>query len=97
MMTDNLEDNHWKIDRRVPVIWILATLGQILFFAYMGLIWMSETDGRLNSLEKYQVDTTGQESRIIVLEQQFGYIREDLAEIKVLIRENGSAIRKDQP
>jgi hypothetical protein len=92
-----MDDNHWHLDRKVPIGIIFALVGQTLFFTYWGSTWKSETDNRLNSLEKYQTDTTGQENRIVVLEQQFSYIREDLAEIKVLIRENGNSIRKGQP
>ena len=94
----------WHLDKKVPVAIIIALVGQTLFFTYWGSTWKSETDSRLASLEKYQDDTTGQESRIVVLEQQWSYIREDLAEIKSrqseiadLIRANGSGPKTSNP
>lgn len=92
-----MENEGWHLDKKVPIAIIFALVGQTLFFTYWGSTWKSETDSRLLSLEKYQDATSGQDRRITILEQQFGYIREDLAEIKAqqaeiadLIRSNGT-------
>lgn len=92
----SMEDSGWHLDRKVPIGIIVAIIGQTLFFTYVGSAWKSETDGRLATLEQYKAETTSQESRIVILEQQFGYIRESLAEIKDLIRSNGDAIKKKE-
>jgi hypothetical protein len=86
------EEDHWHLDKRVPLAIIIALLSQTLFFTYWGSTWKAETDNRLAILERYQSETDGQEGRIIVLEQQFGYIRNDLAEIKTLIRSNKNTV-----
>lgn len=92
-----MENEGWHLDKKVPIAIIFALVGQTLFFTYWGSTWKSETDSRLLSLEKYQDATAGQERRITILEQQWTYIREDLAEIKAqqaeiadLIRSNGT-------
>lgn len=91
-----MAESRWHVDRAIPIGFILALMGQTLFFTYIGSTWKSETDSRLLSLEKYQSATSNQETRIVVLEQQFGYIREDLAEIKDLIRTGNGAVEKKE-
>lgn len=82
-----MQDNQWHLDKKVPLAIIFSIVAQTLFFTYWGSTWKAETENRLNSLEKFQVSVDGQERRIVILEQQWSYIRDSLSEIKALIRD----------
>lgn len=76
----------WHLDKKVPISIIVALFIQTIVFVYVGTTWKADTDFRLAALEKSDGNRAGQENRIIILEQQFNYIRGDLAEIKSLLR-----------
>lgn len=82
------ENQYWHLDRRVPISIIFALFVQTVTFVYVGTTWKADVDSRINALEKSEDSRGSHENRIIVLEQQFGYIRSDLAEIKSLLRRN---------
>lgn len=86
MVTDMASQEDWHLDKRVPIAIIVALIAQTLFFTYIGTEWKTVTDNRINSLEKYQAATENQKDRILVLEQNIMRVREDLAEIKDLLR-----------
>lgn len=86
MVIDMAPREDWHLDKRVPIGIIIAILSQTLFFTYIGTQWKTVTDNRINSLEKYQAATENQKDRILVLEQSIMRVREDLAEIKDLLR-----------
>lgn len=83
----------WHLDKKVPISLIVSVLS-----LFMGLVaqtvvitsWFTSkfdyVDSRITALEKSDGGQTSHENRITILEQQFGYIRGDLAEIKVLLR-----------
>ena len=86
MVIDMAPREDWHLDKRVPIGIIIAILSQTLFFTYIGTQWKTVTDNRINSLEKYQAATENQKDRILVLEQSIMRVREDLAEIKDMLR-----------
>jgi len=47
-------------------------------------------DARIGFLEKSENSRDSHENRLVILEQQFGYIRSDLAEIKAILRRSVS-------
>lgn len=63
---------------------LLYTMGTSTFVS----TWKADTEARLAALEKVVTALNTHESRIVVLEQQFIRIREDLSEIKVLLRDS---------
>ena len=79
-------NEQWHLDRRVPISIIIALFVQTVTFVYFGTAWKSDTDFRIAALEKAEDSRQNHESRLVVLEQQFGYIRADLQEIKTLLR-----------
>lgn len=79
-------NEQWHLDRRVPISIIVALFVQTVTFVYFGTAWKSDTDARIAALEKSEDSRENHESRIVILEQQFGYIRADLQEIKTLLR-----------
>jgi hypothetical protein len=92
MVIDMAPREEWHLDKRVPISIIAALVAQTLFFTYIGTEWKTVTDNRINSLEKYQAATENQKDRILVLEQNIMRVREDLAEIKDLLRAQKTGI-----
>ena len=80
------DQEQWHLDKKVPISIIIALIVQTIVAIYVGTTWKADTDFRLSALEKSDDRASTYESRIIVLEQQFGYIRADLSEIKSLLR-----------
>lgn len=78
---------HWHLDKKVPISIIAAIVCQTLFFVYIGTAWKADVENRLRGLEKSQDDTANHETRIVITEQGLLRIREDLSEIKQLIRQ----------
>lgn len=62
---------------------LVYTMGASSFIS----TWKADMEARVASLEKVLVALSSHESRIVVLEQQSIRIREDLGEIKVLLRD----------
>lgn len=88
----------WHLDKRVPITMIVMFALQTLTLVYVGTSWKADIEYRVGALEKSMADSAPHESRIIVLEQGFLRIREDLSEIKDLIRlqKQGSLDKKLQ-
>ena len=78
--------DEWHLDRRVPISIIIALFVQTVVFVYVGTTWKADVDARIVSLEKSENSRDSHENRLVILEQQFGYIRADLQEIKSLLR-----------
>lgn len=76
----------WHLDKKVPISIIIALFLQTIVFVYVGTTWKADTDSRISALEKSENSRDSHENRLVVLEQQFQYIRTDLAEIKSLLR-----------
>lgn len=81
-----MQREEWHLDKKVPIGIILALFGQTLFFTYTGTAWKVDIDSRLAALERSDGVQSTHETRITVIEQGINRIREDLAEIKELIR-----------
>lgn len=86
-----MQREEWHLDKKVPIAIIGAIVGQTLFFVYVGTAWKTNIEGRVVALERTDAGQATHETRITVLEQGVLRIREDLAEIKALIREATSA------
>lgn len=83
-MADDREQ--WHLDKRVPITIIGAIVFQTVFFTYVGTAWKTDVESRLHVLEKSDDSRMTHENRIIILEQGVLRIRDDLSEIKQLIR-----------
>jgi Tfp pilus assembly protein PilO len=76
------DDNKWHLDKRVPIGIIFAILVQTF-----GLVWYlakttADVDNRLVNLEESKRAVASQESRIIILEQRFDFIKTVLDRIE---------------
>jgi len=80
------ENISWHLDKKVPIGLILALLAQTLVITSWGTAKFENIDNRISNLEKSDEGQASHENRIVVLEQQFSYIRSDLAEIKNLLK-----------
>lgn len=76
----------WHLDKRVPIALILGLIGQTIVLTSWGTAKFENIDNRISNLEKSDNGQQSHENRITVLEQQFDYIRTDLAEIKALLK-----------
>lgn len=95
----NGRDTAWHLDKKVPITMIIMFAIQTITLVYVGTSWKADIDSRVAALEKSDNRMTSYESRIIVLEQGVLAIREDLSEIKALLRGQrlGSATQGTQP
>lgn len=83
----------WHLDKKVPIsifgMLVSLFVGFVVQTAYLTNViteWKTVTDNRLSALEKSDKAVETHENRLVILEQQFSYIRADLAEIKTLLR-----------
>lgn len=76
----------WHLDKKVPISIIIMFIVQTVTLVYVGTSWKTDIDSRIKQLEKSEDKSSSYENRIVILEQQFGFIRSDLAEIKELLR-----------
>jgi hypothetical protein len=79
-------ENAWHLDKKVPIGLILALLVQTVVITSWGTAKFDDINNRVANLEKSDEGQQTHEGRIIKLEEQFSYIRSDLAEIKLLLR-----------
>lgn len=72
----------WHLDKKVPLGIIFAIVLQTLTLVVIGTIWKTQTDSRLEALEKTDFGRESHENRITILEQKFNYIQESLQRIE---------------
>ena len=78
--------DEWHLDKKVPIGLIIGLIIQTIVLTAWGASKFERLDSRVGNLEKSDTGQQSHENRIVILEQQFGYIRSDLAEIKSLLR-----------
>ena len=83
---DMAESNEWHLDKKVPITIIIMFAIQTLTLVYVGTAWKTDIDARIKALEKSEDKSSSYESRIIILEQGLLSIRDDLSEIKTILR-----------
>lgn len=76
----------WHLDKKVPIGLILGLVFQTIVLTAWGTSKFEDLTHRVDVLERTDKSTETHENRLIVLEQQFDYIRADLAEIKTLLQ-----------
>ena len=82
-MSDESEGaSEWHLDKRVPIGLIGAMVVQTMVFVYFGTSWKSDMEHRLGSLEENRKDNSSQSSRLIILEQNFTFIKAILDRIE---------------
>lgn len=81
------QQEQWHLDKKVPISIIGTIVAQTLIFVYIGTAWKADVENRLHALEKEQNGISSHETRIVVIEQGMLRIRDDLSEIKQLIRQ----------
>ena len=93
----------WHLDKKVmiSILGMLASLfigfvAQTIYLTNLFTEWKITTDNRITVLEKTDSNQSTHENRLTILEQQLGYIRADLVEIKTLLRRRVPA-ELDQP
>lgn len=72
----------WHLDKKVPLGIIFAIILQTLTLVVIGTIWKTQTDSRLEALEKTDFGRESHENRITILEQKFSYIQDSLQRIE---------------
>lgn len=77
---------NWHLDKKVPLGLLIGFVVQTIVITAIGTSKFEEISHRVEVLEKTDKSTETHENRLVILEQQFGYIRADLAEIKTLLR-----------
>lgn len=76
----------WHLDKKVPI----GIIGALGLQTIVVVAWITQKfdgyDSRIVALEKSDDGQQTHETRIVKLEQQFDFIRADLAEIKELLK-----------
>ena len=79
-------EESWHLDKKVPISIIIGFIVQTVVITAWMTSRFESFDNRIANLEKSDGSQASHESRIVILEQQFSYIRGDLQEIKTLLR-----------
>lgn len=73
-----IDENGWRIDKRVPVAVILA-----IFIHIFGiLIWASQLDARVDNMEKHVVGESAFNEKFARIEERLEHVKEDVSFIK---------------
>jgi hypothetical protein len=106
------DDNQWHLDKKVPISIVIMLVVQTVTFAVLGTQKTTNMDNRISGLERdlstldaaidkrltavYDANSK-QEPRLIILEQQFQFIRESLVRIeKKLVDEDTLQLKRMQ-
>lgn len=81
------QSESWHLDKKVPLGIIIALFIQTVVITSWGTAKFENFNNRIETLEKTDKTNESHENRITILEQQWSYIREGLAEIKALLRQ----------
>lgn len=76
----------WTLDKHFPLAVVIGFIAQTAVIASWGTAKYDGLDSRITTLERSDDGQQSHETRIVKLEQQFYFIRSDLAEIKALLR-----------
>lgn len=79
-MPDTSRDQHWHLDKKVPVLIILTIVGQSLALGW----WASSLDNRVTNLEQYMAESkqVGTSDRLVRLETLMSEIHRSLRNIE---------------
>ena len=72
----------WHLDKKVPLGIIFAIVMQTITLVVIGTVWKTQTDSRLEALEKTDLGRASHAERITILEQKFSYIQDSLQRIE---------------
>ncbi len=68
------DDEHWHLDKKVPLGIIGAIFLQTITFVWIGATWKAQIDARIERLEENDTARSGQADRLTILEQKLGFI-----------------------
>ena len=89
-----VDEGSWHLEKKVPITIIAALLVQTVVIT----TWITQKfdglDNRVANIEKSDDGQQSHESRLVVLEQKFSYIRDDLQEIKDILRRSIPPIKQ---
>lgn len=72
----------WHLDKKVPLGIIFAIIMQTVTLVAIGTSWKTQTDSRLEALEKTDLGRASHAERLTILEQKFNYIQQSLERIE---------------
>lgn len=70
--------NVWRLDTRIPVAVLISCLLQVAG----ALIWATQLDARVNTLEERTLDGKGLNEKFARLEERLDFMKQDLAGMK---------------
>lgn len=76
-------DNHWRLDRRVPLAVILAMILQ----AVAALVWATKLDARVAVLEETRVENRMVSAQVARVEERIEALRGEIAGLRERIEE----------
>lgn len=80
------DETSWHLDKRVPVVIILAIILQT-----SGAVWWAATTSqRLSAVEAHVLQAGPQQEKLVRVETMIGTMREDITEIKTILRRSYS-------
>lgn len=88
------DDNHWHLDKKVPLGIIFVIAVQTITFTALAASWRSDIEGRMKVVERSTEDLKQIDNRTVKLEEKFSYLVEGLSETKQLLRESVAEIKQ---
>jgi hypothetical protein len=82
LIGDDMDNEQWHLDKKVPLGIIFALVFQTLGLLIVGTAWKTSVDARLERLEMNDLDRKPQESRVIRLEEKLLAIATSLTRIE---------------
>lgn len=72
------DDNHWRIDRRIPIVVIIALVMQ----AIGAIVWATELDARVNNIEQQSINGAIANEKFARLEERLESLKENIYAIR---------------
>ena len=72
------DDNHWRIDRRIPIVVIISLVMQ----AIGAIVWATELDARVNNIEQQSINGAIANDKFARLEERLESLKENIYAIR---------------
>lgn len=83
--SDNSSDNHWRVDRRIPLSLIITLMSWAFIQTATAAWFFSSIDKRVEVLEKAQLVTAPQAERLARLEEKVIAVQDGVIDIKRML------------
>ena len=83
---------HWRFDKRIPIAVILAASVQLAG----AVVWATQLDARVESLENNSVVESGLSEKFVRLEERLDSVRQNLMTVRQQLEQITNALIRDK-